>query len=258
MKNKLPVLFAVGSLILFLAGCATGATAVPSPTETAAPASVPATPTSDLPPAVAQLHWFGTAAVLFHGTKNIYFDPVNLSGDLPPADLILISHAHSDHADLASLQQIIGPDTVLIISPNVTDFYEQNKDALGILATVLAEGETTHVGDISIRAVPAYDSNGGHPREAGGVGYVATIDGQKIYFAGGTNYFPEMAQIESDVTLYPMYARADAEKVIGILPTKVFIPIHTSGTGASAYAVVFAKLPTKIKFVALNDGPYNP
>jgi L-ascorbate metabolism protein UlaG (beta-lactamase superfamily) len=258
MKIQLRVLCAAGSVMLFLAGCGTAATVATPPTETAAPTTVPATPTSDVPPEVSKIHWFGISAILFHGSKNIYFDPVNLSGNLPPADLILISHAHSDHADLASLQKIIGPDTVLIISPNVTVFYEQNKDALGIPATVLAEGETTQVGDISIRAVPAFSSGAGHLRESGGVGYVVTVDGEKIYFAGGTNFYPEMAQIESDVALFPIYSNADAEKVIEVLPTKIFIPIHISGTAATAYAAVFATLPTKIKFIALQDGPYNP
>jgi len=90
------------------------------------------------------------------------------------------------------------------------------------------------------------------------MGYVVTVDGERIYFAGGTHFYPEMAQIESDVTLYPMYAVDDVQQVIEVLPTKVMIPIHTSGPEAKDYAVQFAKLPTKIKFVALDAGPYNP
>ena len=138
----------------------------------------------------------------------------------------------------------------MIISPNVTSFYDRNKAELGVPAKVLAEGETVQVGDIVVKAYPAYDTTF-HPRTAGGVGYVVTVDGEQIYFAGGTNYYPEMAQIESDVTLYPLYKEADVQKVIEVLPTKVMILMHTSGPAAKAYAVLFAKLPTKIKFVVL-------
>ncbi len=261
MKQKIHVILLAGLLILTVAGCAVQAavTPVPTATATAAPTAtaIPPTPTSDLPSAVGKLHWFGVASILYHGSKNIYFDPYNLRGNPPTADLILISHAHQDHADLASLLKIIGPNTILIISPGCAGFYENNKADLGIPATVLAEGETTQVGDIAIRAYPAYDM-GFHPRSAGGLGYVVTVDGERIYFAGGTHYYPEMAQIESDVALYPMYDETDARQVIVVLPTKVMIPIHTSGPEAKDYAVSFAKLPTKIKFVALDAGPYNP
>jgi L-ascorbate metabolism protein UlaG (beta-lactamase superfamily) len=259
MNNKTSSILFFVLIAILLAGCASVQTAVPTalPTDTAAPTPVPPTPTSDLPSAVGKLHWFGASSILYRGSKNIYFDPVNLSGNLPKADLILISHAHSDHANLASLQQIIGPDTKLIISPSVSVFYEQNRSELGIPATILAEGETASVGDIVVKAYPAYDT-GFHPRTAGGLGYVVTVDGGRIYFAGGTNFYPEMAQIESDVTLYPIYTKEDVQQVIEVLPTKVMILVHTSGPAAQAYAALFAKLPAKIKFVVLEMEPYNP
>jgi L-ascorbate metabolism protein UlaG (beta-lactamase superfamily) len=256
MKPKIVVLLIAGLVMLSVAGCAAPTTAIPSPTATPSPTAVPATPTSDLPSAVGNLHWFGGAAFLYHGSKSVYFDPINLSGNLPPADLILISHAHPDHADLESLKQIIGPHTTLIISPNVASFYDRNKEELGVPATVLGEGETVQVGDIVVQAYPAYDPTY-HPRTAGGVGYVVTVDGERIYFAGGTNYYPEMAQIESDITMYPLYNKADVQKVIDVLPTKVMILMHTSGPAAKAYAELFAKLPTKIKFVVLEAEPPN-
>lgn len=258
MKNSLRVWLAVGVLLLFLAGCAKSATVRLSQSDTPAPTIVPSTPTSDLPPAAAKIHWFGISAILYHGAKNIYFDPVNLSGNPPPADLILISHAHADHADLESLQQIVGPNTVLIISPNVTFFYNDVKDILGIPAKILAEGESTRVGDIAIQAVPAYDSVGGHPRAAGGVGFIVTVDGQKIYFAGGTNFYPEMANYANDLTIYPVYSRSDVEKVIAVIPTKAMILVHISRFAATSYATLFTQLPTQIHFIPLNEGPYNP
>jgi len=175
----------------------------------------------------SNLHWFDVSAILYHGTKTIYFDPYNLSGDLPTADLILISHGHSDHADLESLQKIVGPGTVLIISPSVEGFYKNNQEAIGVAATILGEGETTETGGVTVEAVAAYDTRF-HLRQNGGTGFVVSIDGGRIYFAGGTGFYPEMAEIESDVTIYPFYKLDDVTQVVQILPTEIMFFVHSS------------------------------
>ena len=247
-----------------IAGCAPGVSAPPAatplpPTETAAPPT--ATPdrivaTGEVPVIVSKLYFFGTASVLFHGSKNVYFDPLELEGTLPPADFILISHGHSDHADLASLQKILTADTVLIISSNVIPFYESNKASIGVPAAVLDEGQVKEVGRIRIEAVPAFGRN--HNRDTQGAGYVVTVDGDVVYFAGGTYYFPEMADIESDVVFYPWYTNDDFLKAAGVLPTRVMIPVHTDALGLKAFMKVYGAKITRVKLVGLMPGPYNP
>jgi L-ascorbate metabolism protein UlaG (beta-lactamase superfamily) len=239
-----------------LSGCAAPATATPSPVpDTAVPAA--AAPTDDLPPIAAKLHWFGTSAILYHGSKNVYFDPVLLQGNVPAADVVLISHAHSDHADIESLRRIVTPRTVLIISPDVTSFYESHKAELGVEAIVLDEGETAEAGGIKVRAVPAFDT-AGHPRSAKGMGYVVEVDGTTIYFAGGTRMYPEMADIRSDVTIYPWYQNADILAAAEIMQTKTFIPVHAGYTGVKSFVEVYQKDFPKLTFVALEPGPYPP
>jgi L-ascorbate metabolism protein UlaG (beta-lactamase superfamily) len=257
MRNPIPHILFAGLLASLIAGCAAQATpqptAAPEPTVT----SVPATATPTVEEAVSRLHWFGTSAILYHGSKNIYFDPVNLSGDPPPADLIFISHGHADHADVASLVRIIGPNTKLVVGPGLSAFYEKNKDVIGIPATVINAGESITVDGVPITAVPAYDT-AFHPRAVGDVGFVVTVDGERIYFAGGTNFYPEMARIESDITLYPMYTKDDVQKVIKVLPTEVLILVHTSGPGAQAFADSLAPEAPNLRIMALDPGPYNP
>ncbi len=254
--NKPVSILVVGALaVLFLAGCAApsgaGGTNEPATVQEAA------TPTSDLPAAVGKLHWFGTSAILYHGSKNIYFDPVTLDGDLPKADFILISHAHADHADLASIQKIAGPGTILIISPNMQGFYQSHAHQIGVVPLIMKEGDIEKIGGIQVEAVPAYD-DAIHFRSTGGAGFIVTVDGERIYFAGGTRWIPEMSDFVSDVTIYPWYRNADILAAAKILQTKVLIPVHAGESGVKAFVDVYAKEITRLKIVALIPGPYHP
>jgi L-ascorbate metabolism protein UlaG (beta-lactamase superfamily) len=208
--------------------------------------------------AVKKLHWFGTAAFLYNGSKVIYFDPISLAGDIPKADLILVTHAHNDHWSVADLQKVIGPQTKLIIGPIVSVSYEAAKDDLGIPATVLAEGQTTQVEGVSIQAVPAYDTLG-HVKGSGGVGFLVTLDGVTMYHTGGTAAFPEMADYTSDIAFVPVYSRDAAQALVEVIPARIFIFEHTSFYAAQAITTLFTKdLGAGKTFLALQDGAYNP
>jgi L-ascorbate metabolism protein UlaG (beta-lactamase superfamily) len=211
----------------------------------------------DVNAAAAKLHWFGTSAFLYNGSKVVYFDPISLDGSLPQADLILVTHAHNDHWSVADLQKIIGPKTVLVIGPNVSTSYAAAKADLGIPATVLSEGQATDVDGITVRAVPAYDTIG-HGRDAGGVGFLVTLDGVTIYASGGTAAYPDMANFKVDIAMVPVYSKAQAEAMAKILPAKIIIFDHTSYYAAQALGTLFAKDMSDKQFLALETGPYTP
>jgi L-ascorbate metabolism protein UlaG (beta-lactamase superfamily) len=216
------------------------------------------TPTPSPMDAVGKLHWFGTSAFLYNGSKIIYFDPVTLAGTLPPADLILITHAHSDHWSVADIKQIIGPNTVLVIGTNGSVAYEAAKADLGIPATILGEGMQTEIGGVSIAAVPAYDTTF-HLKGTGGVGFLVTVDGITFYHTGGTAAYPDMAKYNCDIAFIPMYTREQAQAIAEILPAKVIIPEHTSYYGAKALADLLTQsMGENKKFLALQSGPYQP
>jgi L-ascorbate metabolism protein UlaG (beta-lactamase superfamily) len=251
MKNRSNIANIACLLVLLLGACST--TPLPQPTST----PIPATPTLSAPDAVDNLHWFNTSAILYHGSQNIYFDPVALDGDLPAADIILVSHGHSDHFERASIKTIIGPNTTLIVSRNAYAAYEPFQEEIGIPATVLEEGKSIEVNGIQIEAVPMFDGRN-HQRTGDNAGFIVTIDGVRIYHAGDTMFFPEMADLQCDIALYPVTTNDDIEQVVAVLQTKVMIFMHTSTSGSRAFANLYKVKNPAIQFILPASGPYTP
>ena len=259
MKRTTSFTLLVCLVLAWVVGCSPAATAVPTPSPlppTATP--IPATPTLSAQDAIGKLHWFGTSAFLYNGSKVIYFDPVSLDGNLPKADIILVTHAHTDHWSVADIKKVIGQNTTLIIGPNVSVSYEAAKGDLGIPATVLNEGDKMEVDGVSIEAVPAYDTTF-HLKGSGGVGFLVGVDGLRFYHAGGTDAYPEMANYNCDIAFVPLYAKNKAQAIAEILPAKMIIFEHNSYYMAKAVADLLSQSIGGGKtFMAMEAGPYNP
>ena len=96
----------------------------------------------------------------------------------------------------------------------------------------MAAGEERVFVGVSVRAVPAYNTNKKfHPRSAGMVGYLFTVAGTTYYHAGDTDVIPEMRDLDPDVALLPvsgtyvMTAEEAAQAARAVRP-KVAIPMH--------------------------------
>jgi L-ascorbate metabolism protein UlaG (beta-lactamase superfamily) len=170
------------------------------------------------------------ASFRLDGPPTIYFDPTNLKGEVIPADIILISHEHDDHYAPAILKQISTAETIIITNETVATQLAKT-DVAGEVR-VLKAGEETTVGDVVIETVPAYNiGKTYHPKEAGGLGFIVTWGGERLYFAGDTSRIPEMQEIECDVALLPidgtytMDVQEAAQAAADIGP-KVAVPMH--------------------------------
>ena len=158
-------------------------------------------------------------------------DPIDgLPEELEPADIILITHDHTDHCKSVTINRLSRKDTLIVAPKRCTR-------KIGKSIQVISPGEEITCDDISIRATDAYNVE--HPRrkkiwhhKGDGVGYLLTIDGKTIYHAGDTDYIPEMKTLQAvDMAFLPiggMYTMdiREAMKAAASINPSVAIPMH--------------------------------
>jgi L-ascorbate metabolism protein UlaG (beta-lactamase superfamily) len=187
------------------------------------------------------LHWLGHDGFRVDGPPVIYIDPFRLGRELPAADLLLITHEHSDHLSPEDIAKVRTPTTRVIGPADVAAKLD------GV--ETIAAGETITVAGVQVRALPAYNVNKQfHPRASGKLGYLVTVGGVTYYHAGDTDLIPEMAGLAPGVALLPvsgtyvMTADEAADAARRIRP-KVAVPMHYGSIiGSPADAERFAAL----------------
>jgi L-ascorbate metabolism protein UlaG (beta-lactamase superfamily) len=201
---------------------------------------------------VDQLTYVGHATVLLRleGTSILtdpllgkWLGPLRRHGPKPDAglpetsDLVLISHLHRDHLDLASLRRL-PPSTPLIV-PRGGVRWASKGGAQQVRE--MTRGETISIDGIEVTAVPAvHDGYRDFHRgtEIEPLGYVIGAAGRTVYFAGDTDLFPEMSDLGPiDLALLPIWGwgssvgtgHLDPERAAMALPLirpRLAVPIH--------------------------------
>lgn len=202
--------------------------------------------------------WLGHASFQIKaGDKTIYLDPYE--GEYKDkADLILVSHSHSDHCNVSKINSVRKSDTVIIAPADCVS-------KIGGEVRSLKSGEKTLVGGITVEAVEAYNykrfrSPGipYHPKGLG-VGYLLTIGDKIIYHAGDTDFIPEMKELKNIYLAllptggtYTMDNQEAAEAALAINP-KFVIPMHRWDTDPNEFK---REVETKsgIKVILPNPG----
>jgi len=190
--------------------------------------------------------------------KIIYVDLEKYGEAIEKADLILVTHSHTDHCDSDKIKNVRKKGTV-IIAP------EDCVSRIGGSVKTLKPGEETSVGNIRVKAVEAYNykrfrSPGKpyHPKGFG-VGYLIMVEGKTIYHAGDTDFIPEMRQVDHlDVALLPsggtytMDNAEAAEAAIAVNP-KIVVPMHRWDTNPEEFKRK-VEANSNIRVVMLREG----
>ncbi|MEE1742107.1 MBL fold metallo-hydrolase [Streptomyces sp. BE147] len=136
-------------------------------------------------------------------------------GELPSprateADVVLISHLHSDHLHLPSLARLAPGSRLIVPSGAVATVpgLRMLRRVRAFRITEVAPGDVVRVGEVRVRAVPALHDGRRlpvGPRRVPALGYV--VEGEvRTYFAGDTGLFDTMADAVGpvDVALLPV------------------------------------------------------
>ena len=219
-----------GLAALAMAALSEPTASAPSPQATSAPAerNVAVEKTSEGELTVQPIN-HSAIRFAFKG-KQYYVDPSGRAewDKMPKADIILITHEHSDHFAPKVIDQIKKDGTLIYANASTV-----KKAGFG---QVIECGKKKQVADITVEAVPAYNINPErrryHPKERKDNGYVLTFGDKRVYVAGDTEGTPEMKRLK-DIAIaflpinlpYTMPPKEAAEAARAFKP-KILYPYH--------------------------------
>lgn len=146
---------------------------------------------------IDSIQWLGHGSFFIQGPPLIYINPWRVARHTFHADVILVSHNHYDHCSLADIDKLRGTETIVIGNEQVA---REVPDC-----TVLRPWQGFTIDRASIKAVPAYSpASWQHPPEAGGLGFIISLNFFDIYYAGDTQIIPEMDRIRPDIAILPI------------------------------------------------------
>jgi len=162
--------------------------------------------------------------------------PVPSRERLADAGVVLISHLHRDHLDLRSLRRL--PTEAPVVLPRGAARLLGRGGRPNVVE--LAPGESTRLAGLEITATPAIHD--GHRDRWGEqiepLGFVIDSGPRRVYFAGDTDLFDGMAEIDGiDLALLPVWGWGptlggghldpeSAAQAVELLGPRLAVPIH--------------------------------
>jgi L-ascorbate metabolism protein UlaG (beta-lactamase superfamily) len=138
----------------------------------------------------------------FFGPKR-HSSPRVLFENLPKIDMILVTHNHYDHMDIATLRMLYARDAPVIVTTLGNKGYLEERGIKGVIETDWYETFDYFNKQLVITTVPAqhFSARGIRDRNVTlWAGFVLDINKKKIYISGDTGYGPFIEKIQ---TLFP-------------------------------------------------------
>jgi L-ascorbate metabolism protein UlaG (beta-lactamase superfamily) len=176
-----------------------------------------------------RITWFWQSSLRWHGDGlTVYVDPRAVPEDAPPADLILLTHAHDDHFAPEDIARVTKSSTKLVAPHDVAAMLSGD-------VTTVAPGESHEVAGVRFTTVPAYnireEALDFHPKANRWVGYLVELEGRTYYHAGDTDHLPELESIRTSVAFVPVggYYTMDvpeAAELVRAMAPQLAVPFH--------------------------------
>ena len=184
------------------------------------------------------------SSIRIEGSKVLYFDPFRITTPVNDCDMLFITHGHFDHFDPDSITNVANEDTVFVAPASLK---KEISEIAGKRETYyLKPGDEAEIPGVMAEAVPAYNMGKAfHKKENEWLGYVVTLDDERIYVAGDTDALKELAEIRCDTALVPIggtytMTAKEAAELINLMGPKRAIPTHYGSiVGSSNDADVF-------------------
>ena len=164
--------------------------------------------------------------------------PALRARELPPLDLVLLSHAHMDHTDLGTLGAL-PRRTPVVVQPGNRDLVRRFRQV-----EELAWGQTVEVAGVEITSVEVrhWGARMIHDQHRGYGGYLLRREGVTVLFAGDTAYTEAFARLgpaaRVDLAILPIGAYdpwianhaspEEAWRMFRALGAKWILPVHHS------------------------------
>lgn len=169
------------------------------------------------------------STIRIQSDKVVYFDPIRINGTPGDADALFISHSHYDHFSVEDVKKLVKKDTVLVLPE---DCVKAAKEAGLTNVMTVRPSLGYEVGGLKFDTVPAYNIDKDfHKKESNWVGYIVTVNETSYYFAGDTDFIPEMKDIKTDVAFLPVggtYTMTwkEAVEAANTIKPLAAVPIH--------------------------------